>query len=189
MRYNTCDTITCTVAAKTYTWPRVADGAPSESAEGGSIRTCWRWLLLVMGKGTPVIFRRWRRRRRRQRLATARVVGGGVGVTASAATVSSAGAGWGRRQRRRGRLVGVGEGSVGVGGVGVGGRVGGGLAASAAVTMAAGMAARVLGARGVSQQQEGSAPAAGPDTRNRTSNPNSWVLPGRTTIGGEAERA
>ena len=27
--------------------------------------------------------------------------------------------------------------------------------------------------------------AAGPDTRNRTSNPDSWVLPGRTTIGRE----
>ena len=30
--------------------------------------------------------------------------------------------------------------------------------------------------------------AAGPDTRNRTSNPDSWVLPGRTTIGREKSR-
>ena len=36
-----------------------------------------------------------------------------------------------------------------------------------------------------SPQQEGRALLRGPDTRNRTSNPDSWVLPGRTTIGGE----
>ena len=35
--------------------------------------------------------------------------------------------------------------------------------------------------------QEGRTPLPrGPDTRNRTSNPDSWVLPGRTTTGGEA---
>ena len=37
-----------------------------------------------------------------------------------------------------------------------------------------------------SPQQEGRTLPRGPDTRNRTSNPDSWVLPGRTTIGGEA---
>ena len=38
-----------------------------------------------------------------------------------------------------------------------------------------------------SPQQEGRTPLPrGPDTRNRTSNPDSWVLPGRTTTGGEA---
>ena len=35
-----------------------------------------------------------------------------------------------------------------------------------------------------SPPQEGRPPSRGPDTRNRTSNPDSWVLPGRTTIGG-----
>ena len=36
-----------------------------------------------------------------------------------------------------------------------------------------------------SPQQEGLPLLRGPDTRNRTSNPDSWVLPGRTTIGQE----
>ena len=61
-----------------------------------------------------------------------------------------------------------------------------------AAAKAAAAAATVVGAGGEraqreaeSPQQEGQALLRGPDTRNRTSNPDSWVLPGRTTIGGE----
>jgi hypothetical protein len=47
-----------------------------------------------------------------------------------------------------------------------------------------GLAARVLSAWPTPRSSRGVPPrAAGPDTRNRTSNPDSWVLPGRTTIG------
>ena len=47
-----------------------------------------------------------------------------------------------------------------------------------------GLAARGLSARPNPRSRRGFLPR-GPDTRNRTSNPDSWVLPRRTTIGGE----
>ena len=46
---------------------------------------------------------------------------------------------------------------------------------------------RGCSARGRHPAAAGACPrATGPDTRNRTSNPDSWVLPGRTAIGGSA---
>merc|ERR1712086_172797 len=108
--------------------------------------------------------------------ATARVVGASAASAASAAVaVFHGGWGWrGRRQRRRGRRRrrrrrrwswrrrrGVGGGGVG------------------------GLAARGLSARPNPRSRRGGPLPRGPDTRNRTSNPDSWVLPRRTTIGGE----
>ena len=64
--------------------------------------------------------------------------------------------------------------------------LGGGVAASASAASAGWR--RGASARGRIPAAGGAYPALprGPDTRNRTSNPDSWVLPGRTTIGGEA---
>ena len=131
----------------------------------------------------------------------------GAVATAAAATHGGGGGGCGGD--------GDGEGSGSVGGVGGVGGSGGfpwrlGLArataaaarastssSSAAVELAAASGRRWrrrrrAGGEGPQReaeipQQEGRTPLPrGPDTRNRTSNPDSWVLPGRTTIGGEA---
>jgi len=110
-------------------------------------------------------------------LATARVVGAASASAASAAVaVPTAEVGW-TATAAAARAAASSASSAAVG---------------RAAAKAAAAAATVVGAGGEraqreaeSPQQEGRALLRGPDTRNRTSNPDSWVLPGRTTIGGE----